>query len=393
MSDGCPFHQPDPFKKARKEDGVITPELDGDRIPMMLRFKDVKDAVKNPQKFSSEAFRVPIPSEEDVRSVRQIPVEVNPPEHGQYRAIAEPFFHRPLEPEMIEKVDKLIAELLQAAMSKDSIEIVRQFALPLQSRALTYLLNVPESEAVTWISWGVHVFRDGGDGKAKGAALDEYIQNAFDKAAANPGDDFFSALTRASFQGRPLTRDEMTGFANLTFAGGRDTIINSVSSILALIAEDSRLLEYLRANPTMILSASEEFMRIISPLTHTGRVCPVDTDVLGEHVRADERISVNWASANYDETVFEAPQEIRLDRKPNPHIAYGFGAHHCLGAAHARSIIRTLLRQLCDHVESIKILEATKSGPSEADFMRQVGYKTLTVKFTPRATGKAIDRR
>ena len=388
MSDSCPFHQPDPFKQARIEKGVVTPELDGDRIPMMLRFKDVKDAAKNPEKFRSEAFRVPIPSEGDVRSVRQIPVEVNPPEHGPYRAIVEPFFHRPLEPEMIEKVDGLIAELLRAAMLKDSIEIVREFALPLQSRALTYLLNVPESESVTWISWGVHVFRDGGDGQAKGAVLDAYIQQAFDKAAANPGDDFFSALTCATFQGRPLTRDEMTGFANLTFAGGRDTIINSVSSILGMIAEDPKLLEYLRANPRMILSASEEFMRIISPLTHTGRVCPVDTDVLGENVRADQRVSLNWASANYDETVFDAPQEIRLDRKPNPHIAYGFGAHHCLGAAHARLIIRTLLRHLCESVESIKILDAVKNEPSEADFLRQVGYKSLNVKICPGTSAK-----
>ncbi len=384
MSDGCPFHQPDPFQKARAEKGVITPELDGDRIPMILRFKDVKDAIKNPEKFRSEAFRVPIPSEEDVRSVRQIPVEVNPPEHGPYRAIVEPYFRRPLLPEMIEKVDALVRELLSAAMQTDSIELVRQFALPLQSRALTYLLNVPESEATTWISWGTHVYRDGGDGKAKGAKLDAYIESALDKAAAHPGEDFFSALTQATFQGRPLTREEMMGFVNLTFAGGRDTIINSVSSVLGLIAQDPQLLEYLRAHPKMILSASEEFMRVISPLTHTGRVCPVDTDVLGEQVRADERVSVCWASANYDETVFEAPQEIRLDRKPNPHIAYGFGTHLCLGAAHARLIIRTILRQLCEGVESIQILEATKNEPNEADFLRHVGYKSLIVKITPR---------
>jgi cytochrome P450 len=386
MSTGCPFHQPDPFEQARIEKGLITPDLDGDRIPMLLRFKDVKDAAKNPQKFTSEAFRVPIPSEEDVRRVKQLPVEANPPEHGPYRAIVEPFFHRPLLPEMIEKVDALIRELLGAATQADSIELVRQFALPLQSRALTYLLNVPESEATTWISWGVHVFRDGGDGKAKGATLDAYIESALDQAAAHPGEDFFSALTQATFQGRPLTREEMTGFANLTFAGGRDTIINSVSSIVALIAQDPKLLEYLRANPKMILSASEEFMRIISPLTHTGRVCPVDTDVLGENVPADQRVSLNWASANYDETVFAAPQEIRLDRKPNPHIAYGFGTHHCLGAPHARLVIRTLLRQLCHGVESIQILEATKNEPNEADFLRHVGYKSLTVKISPLAT-------
>ena len=385
MSDGCPFHQSDPFKKARIESGLITPELDGDRIPMLLRFKDVRGAVKDTDKFRSEPFRVPIPAEDNVRSVRQIPVEVNPPEHGEYRAIVEPYFRRPNKPEMIEKVRALVAELFQDAISRDSIEIVRQLALPLQSRALTYLLDVPESEAATWIGWGVHVYRDGGEGEVKGAVLDAYIQDALDHAQAHPGDDFFSALTKATFQGRPLTRDEMTGFANLTFAGGRDTIINMVSSILAMLAEDPRLLEQLRANPKLILSASEEFVRVVSPLTHTGRVCPVDTDVLGEQVKADTRVSVNWASANYDETVFDAPEEIRLDRRPNPHIAYGYGTHLCLGAPHARLIIRTMLRFLCDHVQSIQILEAEKNPPTEADFMRNVGYKVLKVKIVPRA--------
>jgi cytochrome P450 len=134
-----------------------------------------------------------------------------------------------------------------------------------------------------------------------------------DQAQANPGDDFFSALTKATFQGRPLTRDEMTGFANLTFAGGRDTIINSVTSILAFMAEDPRLLETLRANPKMILSASEEFVRIITPLTHTGRVCPVDTDVMGQKVKADKRISAGPEA--------ESPYRLRLRHSHLPRRA------------------------------------------------------------------------
>jgi cytochrome P450 len=81
--------------------------------------------------------------------MRQLPIETNPPEHSEYRAIVEPFFQRAKQPDVIAKVEGLLDELLSWAMARDSIEIVNEFALPVQSRALTYLLNVPESEALS----------------------------------------------------------------------------------------------------------------------------------------------------------------------------------------------------------------------------------------------------
>ena len=74
-----------------------------------------------------------------------------------------------------------------------------EFALPLQSRTLTYLLNVPEGEAAVWIGWGTHVFRGGPDGEAKGAELERYIGAPFDRAEASPGQDFFSSLAQADY--------------------------------------------------------------------------------------------------------------------------------------------------------------------------------------------------
>lgn len=379
MSDSCPY---DPFKKARTETGVLEASFDGEQIPMILRYRDVREAARDTETFSSDTpFRVPIPSEEDARSVRQLPIETDPPEHTEYRKIVEPFFKRPSQPEFIDKVNGLVRELLAAAAARESIEIVRQFALPLQSRALTYLLNVPESEADTWIGWGTHVFRDAAPGERKGAALEEYIRAQIDRANIEPGEDFFSKLTQATFQGRPLTRDEMVGFANLTFAGGRDTIINTVTSVIGYMAENPTALATLRDNPKTIALAGEEFVRAISPLTHIARTCPADTVVQEVPVKAGQRVSLCWASANHDETVFESPEEIRLDRKPNAHVGFGSGPHFCLGAPHARLIIRTLLQQLGERVESVELLEAQRNEPSQADYQRHVGYQSLTVKI------------
>jgi cytochrome P450 len=182
--------------------------------------------------------------------------------------------------------------MLTQALNRESIEIVNEFALPVQSRALTYLLNTSESEADTWIGWGIHVFKVTGGEFKKGTVLEDYLHQKFDEAEANPGEDFFSALVKAEYRGRKLTREECMGFANLAFAGGRDTIIHTISCALGYLAEHPEALEYLRADPKRITLASEEFFRVFMPLTHIGRVCPADTDVNGVTVKAGERISL-----------------------------------------------------------------------------------------------------
>ncbi|MFT5856990.1 MAG: cytochrome P450 [Verrucomicrobiales bacterium] len=371
----------DPFREARESDGVLKCPFQGEEVPMILRHADVRAAAKDWKTFSSDApFRVPIPSEEGVRSMRQLPIETDPPIHKQYRAIVEPFFQRAKKPDVIAKVETLIAGLLDDALAKNSIEVVSELSLPIQSRALTYLLDVEESEADTYVGWGIRVFEV--DDPAKdGSYLDDYLQARFDQVEAQPGDDFFSALTKAEFQGRPLTREEMMGFANLAFAGGRDTIIHSVSCILAYMAEHPESLEYLREDPKRIVHAAEEFFRFFMPLTHIGRVCPVETDVHGIGVPVSGRVSMGWASANFDESVFSEPEKIQLDRKPNPHISFGFGTHLCLGAAHARLIVRSLLKALTEKAGKITLLDAERNIEKEAAYERANGYLSLSVKI------------
>lgn len=374
----------DPFKEARAATGVMQCPFHGENITMILRHEDVRKAAKDWETFSSNApFRVPIPSEEDVRSMRQLPIEVDPPEHTDYRAIVEPFFQRAKEPEMIAKVEALLDGMLTEALNRDSIEIVHEFALPVQSRALTYLLNTSEAEADTWIGWGIHVFKVTGGEFKKGTVLEDYLAKKFDEAGAQPGADFFSALVTATYRGRKLTREECMGFANLAFAGGRDTIIFTVACALGYLAEQPEALEYLRADPRRITLASEEFFRVFMPLTHIGRVCSKDTDVNGITVKAGERVSLCWSSANFDATVFPAPEEMRLDRKPNPHLSFGFGAHLCLGAPHARLILRTLLKLCCDRVKRIQVLSLKERIEHEDKFDRTLGYDSLVVKMEP----------
>jgi cytochrome P450 len=376
---------PDPFRAARHDRGVLGLPTDKEVIPLILRHEDVRKAAKDWKTFSSDApFRVPIPSEETLRSVRQLPIEVDPPEQTDYRKLVEPFFLRARQPAFVARVEAITERLVAEGLGCDTIEAVGCFALPLQSRALTVLLDVPEAEAERFIGWGVHVFHHGGNGAEKGRDLERYLNEQFDRAAAAPGDDFYGLLTKATFRGRPLSRAELLGFANLMFAGGRDTVIHTVASVIGYFAGRPEALEFLRADPERIVLASEEFFRVYMPLSHIGRVCPVDTDVHGMTVKAGDRASLCWASANLDETVFEAADEIRLDRRPNPHVAFGFGVHLCLGAAHARTVVRTLLEVLCRRVGRIDLVAKQDRVEHTAAYDRPLGYESLTVRFRPR---------
>jgi cytochrome P450 len=374
---------PDPFRDPRRQSGVLGLPTDRELIPMILRHEEVRRAAKDWKTFSSDApYRVPIPSEEHLRSVRQLPIETDPPENSEYRDLVEPFFLRARQPEFIARIEAIVDRLLTEALGRDRIEVLAELALPLQSRGLTVLLDVPVEEAERFIRWGVHVFH-GEHGVSKAADLERYLEEQFDRAAIDPGDDFYGLLVKATFRGRPLTRSEMLGFANLMFAGGRDTVIHSLACAIGYLAEHPEALAELRADPSRIVLASEEFFRVFMPLTQIGRVCPVATDVHGMRVEPGDRASLCWASANLDETVFPEADTIRLDRRPNPHVSFGFGDHLCLGAAHARTLMRALLGLICRRVGRIELVSKVDRIEHTAAYDRPLGYESLVVRMLP----------
>ena len=93
------------------------------------------------------------------------------------------------------------------------------------------------------------------------------------------------------------------------------------------------------------------------------------------------RVSLGWAAANFDESVFDEPETVKLDRKPNPHLSFGFGTHLCLGAPHARLILRTLLKLLIEHVAEIQVRDEVQHVEKEARYQRKNGFDSLRVSF------------
>jgi cytochrome P450 len=287
----------------------------------------------------------------------------------------------------VERLGDLVSQAIDSACACASCDVVTDFAVPLQSRALTLLLGLPLSEADEWIGWGAHAFKTAGRSDPERAArLERCIERLIDRAATSPGDDLPSLLLAADFQGRKLTRPEIVGFMHLAFAGGRDTVINTICGAIDHLAREPGDLAALRDDPALVVTAAEEFVRYLSPLTHIGRICKEPTEIGGRVRAPGDRIGLCFAAANFDESVFESPQELRLSRRPNPHVGYGGGVHVCLGASHARMLLRTLLRELAGRIDALELIEARYGRREIAGHWRRHGHERLSVCFVARAT-------
>lgn len=375
----------DPFLSKRQNSGIGYMDDQNDPVAMVLGHKEVRKCAFDWKNFQSGATpgRIVVPSEVNIRDIRQIPFEVDPPEHGTYRALLEQWFRRPLEKEYQIALEKLIDEAITSVLNGNSFDAVTAFALPLQSKALTLLLNIPIQEADTWISWGTHVFRSDDtnlDGD-KASVLFDYLDNEIEKAALSPGKDLYSVLLASTFDGRPLTKEEIKGIMILTFAGGRDTVINTITNTLAYFADHKNALLQLHEKSEHIPFAVEELIRYFSPLTQMGRVATQDTSACAHAVKKDTRISLCWASANRDERVFENPNQVLLDRKTNPHVAFGFGHHKCLGATHARELMKILLRKMASLHVTIEVHQAKEKIEHLGEFKRKVGFESLHISI------------
>jgi len=378
---------PDPFEKSRLKTGIAEMNDQDDPVKMVLRYEDLRKIAKNYKLFSSETDpgRIVIPSEVNIRKTRQIPFELDPPAHTAYRAVVESWFRRPMEDEYYEKILIQVNVLLEEMLLKESFEVVEEFALVLQSRALTLLLNVPYEESEIWISWGTHVFRseDTELDAEKANILYDYIDEKIQAAKKEPKEDLYKLLLEAQVDGKNLTDEEIKGVMVLTFAGGRDTIINAVTNAIAYLAEHPEALELLREKPELGGRAVEEMIRYFSPLTQMGRVVSNDTMICEHAVKANSRVSLCWASANRDESIFENANELVLDRRRNPHVGFGFSHHSCLGAFHTRQLLKSVLLTLAEKVERIKIFDYEDNIEDLGEFKRKVGFRNLKAKFEP----------
>jgi cytochrome P450 len=187
---------------------------------------------------------------------------------------------------------------------------------------------------------------------------------AFDRAVANipamltrlgaeaaarrtaPGDDLLSALVTAEVDGRPLTGDEVRSVLWNLVGGGLDTTTSLTALSLLHLDEHPRLRRRLVERPELLATATDEFLRFFSVNETLTRTVARDAELGGQRLGRGDHLMLSWLSANRDAAVFERPDEVVLDRAPNPHLAFGVGRHRCIGMHLARTLFQVMVTEV-----------------------------------------------
>lgn len=314
----------------------------------------VKAAAKAWGTFSSDLL-----GDRDVRTYHQLPLEVDPPAHTEYRAILTPVFGRQevgaLEPRFHAVAHDLVAVLAR----RGSAEAATELALPMVAASIGIAFGRPQDVAELQ-GWGVDAWRTQPDGTRNGSHIDAYLARVFDEVVRHPGDDAFSRIAGSSIDGRPLSRLEMMGMGNLILAGGRDTVIHLLVGALWYLATHREARVRLAADPTRIPPAIDELLRFLSPLPRMERVATDHVAGAWGHASPGDIVLLGFAAANHDASVFADPGVVRLDRSPNPHVAFGNGPHTCIGVHLARIEARVFLEELLAAVPDWRVGAGTR---------------------------------
>lgn len=309
----------------------------------------VRRAAKNWGTFSSD-----LQGDTDVRDYRQLPLEVDPPAHRQYRDLLEPFFGRVSVGAMEPAIRRVADEVVAAFISRGGGDAVHALAFPLTLRSLAVAFR-READLAEWERWGIETWITRPDGTRDGRHLDRYLARVMAEAREAPDahGDIFARLAAARIENRALTDDEFRGLAGLVLAGGRDTVIKLVAGAVWHLARTPQDFAALQAAPERLSPAIEEWLRWLSPLPRMAREVRQPADLAPAPVGA--RVQLDFLAANHDPTVFVDPARVDLARAPNHHVAFGNGPHTCIGAHLARTQARAALAALLSRASTLRL--------------------------------------
>lgn len=283
-----------------------------------------------------------------------VPNGMDPPEHTPYRRIVERYFapERMITFEPICR--EIAANLVRDAASREELEFMAEAALPFAVRVQGAFLGWPaemEGPLIRWVckNRAATLARDHKTMSEIALEFEGIIDDLLEtrlQANAGPQTDITAALMHENVRERPLSYEEVASILRNWTVGEIGTISAAVGILAEFVASHPDVQSQLRSQRELLPAAIDEILRLHGPLVANRRVTTRPVEIGGRTIRAGERISINWISANRDESVFDDPDTFRLDRDPSKNLLYGAGIHVCPGAPLARLEMRVFMEEL-----------------------------------------------
>ncbi|HXZ86029.1 MAG TPA: cytochrome P450, partial [Myxococcota bacterium] len=305
------------------------------------------------------------PQQPEVRHL----LNMDPPDHGRFRKLASSHFTpRALEPrrKAIEEISRAILDEFANGGEWSEADFVEGVSVKLPLAVLLDMLGVPAEDWKLMMQWTNETIGATDPEYQQGQSALEtaersrlqlfgYFMRMVDERRKKPTPDIVSLIANATLDGQHLPPIELLSFYYLLVVAGNETTRNATSGGLLALIQNPGELEKLRRDPSLIPSAVEEIVRFTSPVIQFCRTAARDTELRGRTIRAGQAACLFYPSANRDEDVFPDGERFRVDRDPNPHLAFGIGEHFCMGAHLARLELQVVLSQLVSRLEAVEL--------------------------------------
>jgi cytochrome P450 len=319
-------------------------------------------------------------------------IDMDNPDHRAYRGLSQAWFM----PANLKKLEARVAELarryVDAMMARGpECDFARDIAVYYPLHVIMSILGVPESDEPLMLKLTQELFggadpdmkrKESADGVSTNTIMDffVYFNKMTAERRAHPGEDLASVIANGKVNGCPLGDLETASYYIIVATAGHDTTSSTIAGGLRALIENPDELEKLKANPDLLSPAVDEMFRWVTPVQHFMRTATQDYELRGRKIRAKDALQLLYISGNRDEEAFVDPFRFKVDREPNRHVAFGYGAHVCLGQHLAKMEIRAFFKELLARLERIELA----GEPKRIQSAFVTGLKTLPVRYSLR---------
>jgi cytochrome P450 len=347
------------YKQMRDHGPVIEAQIThaGEGGVLVSRHQDVVDLLRDPATFSSKN-RIELGQKRPI-----IPLQMDPPEQTRLRKLMAPLFSPAVVNGIEAETRKLAVHLIDPIVDRGGCNFHEVVANPLPSTVFLQLLGLPVSRATEFLDLKDGILHpDASDieeraavQQAAGEKIYAILEEIVDQRIQKREKDWISSFLDSEVDGETLTRENVIDIGYLFFIAGLDTVSASLGCIFAYLAQHpDRQLE-IAENPSVIPGAIEELLRFESPVTSIMRLTTKDTEIGGCPIRKGTNVQVELGSANTDERFMKDAGTIDFHRRVNKHIAFGVGAHRCLGSHLARMELRVVVEEWHKRIPSYRL--------------------------------------
>jgi pimeloyl-[acyl-carrier protein] synthase len=318
---------------------------------------------------------------------------IDPPSHTRIRGMCSMAF-TPRRMELLRgRLTAAAHELIDRVAERGEMDLISEYARPFPALVLAALIGLPEEDGPQLQRWVNDVSEllgnfehdpDRVEGLVQSMTeLKEYLEEKLEEQRKNPGDGVMAAMMASEVDGEAKLSDaEIVANVMLMVGGGLEEPANLIGAGMVSLLERPGMLESLRENPALVVSAVEELLRFNSPTQQTGRVAPEDLTLGGKEIRKGDALTVVVAAANRDPLRFAEPDELDLGRADNRHLAFGWAAHYCLGAPLARLAGQIAFAVLTERLRDVA-LGAKRPEWREMASLRGLTFLALTFRAMP----------